>query len=128
MIDKVYLFSKKKSPNVIFYLTRVLVKSSIELLLVLVTLLLNQLGLNSRNSSKPPSSDPNRKKKKKAPSTRKPGGQKRHNGTTLQNEKRGFDAMEKMGVLPYFKGIFCHDHWKPYFKIDCSMSCAMPIT
>ena len=262
-------------------------KSSIELLLVLVTLLLNQLGLNSSNSSKPPSSDPNRKKKKKAPSTRKPGGQKGHKGTTLQkfsdpdviekilvdkttlpkgdyknvgyesrqivdidiarivteyraqvledangkyytasfpegvsrpvqygvnvkvhsvymsqyqlipynrveenfqdqvgipissgsiynfnkdayarleafeaivksklieselchadetginingkrlwlhcvsnnwwtyylpHEKRGLDAMEEMGVLPYCKGILCHDHWKPYFKIDC---------
>jgi transposase len=37
----------------------------------------------------------------------------------LPHEKRGFDAMEEMGVLPYFKGILCHDHWKPYFKIDC---------
>jgi transposase len=27
--------------------------------------------------------------------------------------------MEEMGVLPYFKGILCHDHWKPYFKLDC---------
>lgn len=27
--------------------------------------------------------------------------------------------MEAMGVLPSFKGILCHDHWKPYFKIDC---------
>jgi transposase len=262
-------------------------KSSIELLLMLVTLLLNQLGLNSSNSSKPPSSDPNRKKKKKEPSTRKPGGQKGHIGKTLQkfsdpdvitkipldkttlpqgdykdvgyesrqivdidfsrvvteyraqvlesdsgkryiaqfpegvtrpvqyginvkvhsvymsqfqlvpynrveehfqdqvgipisagsvynfnkdvydkleifeaiikskliesglchadetginingkrrwlhcvsnnwwtyylpHEKRGFAAMQEMGVLPYFKGILCHDHWKPYFKIDC---------
>ncbi len=59
-------------------------KSSIELLLVLVTLLLNQLGLNSSNSSKPPSTDPNREKKKKKPSEKKPGGQKGHNGTTLQ--------------------------------------------
>ena len=262
-------------------------KSSIELLLMLITLLLNQLGLNSSNSSKPPSSDPNRKKKKKEPSTRKPGGQKGHLGKTLQkfsdpdvitkipldkttlpqgdykdvgyesrqivdidfsrvvteyraqvlesdsgkryiaqfpegvtrpvqyginvkvhsvymsqfqlvpynrveehfqdqvgipisagsvynfnkdvydkleifeaiikskliesglchadetginingkrrwlhcvsnnwwtyylpHEKRGLDAMQEMGVLPYFKGILCHDHWKPYFKIDC---------
>ncbi len=262
-------------------------KSSIELLLMLVTLLLNQLGLNSSNSSKPPSSDPNRKKKKKEPSTRKPGGQKGHIGKTLEkfpdpdvikkipldkttlpqgkykdvgyesrqivdidisrvvteyraqvlesdsgkryvaqfpegvsrpvqyginvkvhsvymsqfqlvpynrveehfqdqvgipisagsvynfnkdvydkleifeaivkskliesglchadetginidgkrrwlhcvsnnwwtyylpHEKRGLDAMTEMGVLPYFKGILCHDHWKPYFKIDC---------
>jgi len=59
-------------------------KGAIELLIMLVTLLLNQVGLNSSNSSKPPSSDPNRKKKKKGPGTRKPGGQKGHNGTTLQ--------------------------------------------
>ena len=60
-------------------------KSSIELLLLLVTLLLNLLGLNSSNSSKPPSSDGNlKKKKKKPPSGKKPGGQKGHNGATLQ--------------------------------------------
>ncbi len=262
-------------------------KSSIELLLVLITLLLNQLGLNSSNSSKPPSTDPNRERKKKKPSEKKPGGQKDHDGATLQkfpdpdvieaipvdkksipkgdykdvgyesrqivdidisrviteyraqiledangkcytapfpegvsrpvqyginvkvhsvymsqyqlvpynrvqenfqdqigipisagsiynfnkdayerleifeaivkskliesglchadetginidgqrrwlhcvsnnwwtyyypHEKRGFDAMEEMGVLPWFKGILCHDHWKPYFKINC---------
>ncbi len=38
-------------------------KGAIELLLTLVILMMNQLGLNSQNSSKPPSSDPNRKKK-----------------------------------------------------------------
>ena len=60
-------------------------KSSINLLLVLVTLLLNKLGLNSSNSSKPPSTDPNRKKKKKKdPGEKKPGGQKGHNGKALQ--------------------------------------------
>ncbi|MCK5543334.1 MAG: hypothetical protein KAI40_11640 [Desulfobacterales bacterium] len=60
-------------------------KTAIELLLVLVTLLVNRIGLNSSNSSKPPSSsDPNRKKIKKDPSQKKPGGQKGHNGTTLQ--------------------------------------------
>ena len=60
-------------------------KSSIKLLLVLVTLLLNRLGLNSSNSSKSPSTDPNRKKKKKKKSSKKkPGGQNGHNGTTLQ--------------------------------------------
>ena len=59
-------------------------KASIELLLLLVTLLLNRLGLNSSNSSKPPSSDPNRVKKKKEPGPKKPGGQKGHNGTTLK--------------------------------------------
>ncbi len=58
-------------------------KSSIELLLLLVSLLLNRLGLNSRNSSKPPSSDPNREKKKKS-GQKKPGGQKGHTGKTLE--------------------------------------------
>ena len=24
-----------------------------------------------------------------------------------------------MGVLTRFPGILCHDHWKPYFKLDC---------
>ena len=36
------------------------------------------------------------------------------------HEKRGLDAMNDMGVLPEFKGILCHDHWKPYYKIDCT--------
>jgi transposase len=34
--------------------------------------------------------------------------------------KRGKDAMDDMGILPEFKGILCHDHWKPYYKIDCT--------
>ena len=60
-------------------------RSALEVLLLLVTLLLNRITLNSKNSSKPPSSDPNRKKtSKKGKSDRKPGGQKGHNGTTLE--------------------------------------------
>lgn len=61
-------------------------KSTFELLLLLVSLLLDRLNLNSRNSSKPPSSDPNRKKKKlkKGKRKRKLGGQKGHAGTTLE--------------------------------------------
>ena len=47
-------------------------------------LLVNRLGLNSKNSSKPPSSDPNRKKDIKEPGERKPGGQHGHVGTTLK--------------------------------------------
>ena len=36
------------------------------------------------------------------------------------HEKRGVEAFEAMGVLPWFKGILCHDHWKPYYKLDCT--------
>ena len=36
------------------------------------------------------------------------------------HEKRGLDAMNDMGVLPRFKGILCHDHWKPYYRLDCT--------
>ncbi len=31
------------------------------------------------------------------------------------HQKRGQDAMDAMGVLPYFQGTLCHDHWKPYY-------------
>ena len=51
-------------------------KSSLEVLLLLVAILLSRLGLNSKNSSKPPSADPNRTKEPKNKSDRKPGGQK----------------------------------------------------
>jgi len=55
------------------------------LLLLLVSLLLNRITLNSKNSSKPPSTGPNRKKpSKKGKSNRKPGSQKGHNGTTRE--------------------------------------------
>ena len=57
--------------------------ASLELLLSLVTLLINRLGLNSRNSSKPPSSDPNRKKKRKN-GNNTPGGQPGHTGNHLE--------------------------------------------
>jgi transposase len=58
--------------------------ASLEILLLLVTILTNRLGLNSKNSSKPPSFDPNRKKELKAPGERKPGGQYGHAGSTLK--------------------------------------------
>ena len=71
-------------------------KGAIELLVALVILMMNQLGLNSQNSSKPPSSDPNRKKKKKTSGDRKAGGQKGHTGTTLQK----FDEPDHIENIP----------------------------
>lgn len=56
----------------------------IDLLLMIITLLVNQKNLNSKTSSIPPSADPNRKKEKKHNKEgRKPGGQKGHKGRTL---------------------------------------------
>ena len=54
-------------------------------MLILVTLLLNRITLNSRNSSKPPSTDPNREKRsRRGKSDRKPGGQDGRRGITLE--------------------------------------------
>lgn len=61
-------------------------RTSIELMMVVIGLLANRLGLNSKNSSKPPSSDPNRKKEKKAKG-KKRGAPKGHQGKTLQKVK-----------------------------------------
>jgi len=60
------------------------IKISLETLLLLVTILLNRLGINSKNSSKPPSADPNRTKTPRPSSGRKPGGQPGHTGAMLQ--------------------------------------------
>jgi transposase len=30
--------------------------------------------------------------------------------------KRGCDALNEIGILALYKGIICHDHWKPYYK------------
>ncbi len=59
-------------------------KASIDMLLLLVSILVNRLGLNSKNSSKPPSTDPNRTKKPRTNNNRKPGGQPGHDGKTLR--------------------------------------------
>ncbi|MEE9368943.1 MAG: DUF6444 domain-containing protein [Pontiella sp.] len=58
-------------------------RSLIEVLVLIVTLLVNRIGLNSRNSSKPPSADQNRKKPPCKGNEKKQGGQKGHKGTML---------------------------------------------
>jgi transposase len=35
------------------------------------------------------------------------------------HEKRGRDAMIEMGIIPEYKEILIHDHWKPYLGYDC---------
>ncbi len=31
------------------------------------------------------------------------------------HNNRGNEAMDEIGILPAFKGILCHDHWKAYY-------------
>jgi transposase len=65
------------------------IKSTLSMLILIVKLLVNRLGLNSRNSSKPPSCDPNREKKsKKNELGKKPGGQNGHEGSQLKQVEK----------------------------------------
>ena len=59
-------------------------RSSMEVLLLVMTLLFNRATLNSKNSSKPPSSDPNRLKSSRVKSGKPSGAQSGHVGKTLQ--------------------------------------------
>jgi len=72
-------------------------KSMFEILILVITLLVNRLGLNSTNSSKPPSTDPNRKRQTREKTGRKPGGQMGHVGTTLQKVENP-DRVEEIKV------------------------------
>jgi len=58
-------------------------KASLELLLLVVTMMAERLGLNSKNSSTPPSADPNREKTPRPKTGRKPGGQPGREGKAL---------------------------------------------
>lgn len=59
-------------------------RAALNVLILLVSAMVNRLSLNSRNSSKPPSFDPNRERAPKGQTSRNPGGQKGHVGATLQ--------------------------------------------
>jgi transposase len=59
-------------------------RSSMEVLLLVITLLFNRTILNSKNSSKPPASDLNRLKSSRAKSRKPSGAQLGHVGKTSQ--------------------------------------------
>ena len=84
-------------------------KSVFDLLIVIVTLLLNRLGLNSQNSSKPPSSDPNREKKKKTNgSAKKPGAQPGREGKHLERTSEP----DEMVALPIDRTTLPAGHYQ----------------
>ncbi|VAX27131.1 Mobile element protein [hydrothermal vent metagenome] len=58
------------------------------MLVLIVSLLVNRLGLNSRNSSKPPSKNLTRQRKNKQNPDKKAGGQPGHIGSTLKKVKK----------------------------------------
>jgi len=98
-------------------------KSALEVILLLVTALLNRVTLNSKNSSEPPASDPNRKKGNRKKSDKPSGGQKSHVGTTLQKIEDP-DEIEVITIdrrtLP--KGQYTEDGFetRQVFDIDIS--------
>ncbi|PVZ71653.1 IS66 family transposase [Pelagibaculum spongiae] len=59
----------------------------VRMLMLVVKILLDSKGLNSKNSSIPPSADPNREKKSRAKSNKNPGGQPGHKGSNLSPVK-----------------------------------------
>ena len=98
-------------------------KSALEVILLLVSVLLNRVTLNSKNSSKPPSSDPNRKKGTRKKSDKPSGGQLLHKGKTLQKVEDP-DEIEIITIdrrtLP--KGSYTDDGFetRQVFDIDIS--------
>ena len=34
------------------------------------------------------------------------------------HEKRGCEAMNERGIIPFFQGVLIHDHWKPYYRYE----------
>ncbi len=69
-------------------------RAMFSLLIMVVEIMLEHIGANSKNSSLPPSQDPNRKKTFRKKGKRKPGGQKGHNGTTLEQTNDPDEVIE----------------------------------
>jgi len=98
-------------------------RAALEVLLLLVTLLINRSTLNSKNSSQPPSSDPNRLKPTRQKSGKKAGAQMGHTGKTLEkitNPDYVTSLCVDRGVLP--KGHYHHAGFetRQVFDIDIS--------
>lgn len=97
--------------------------SALKVMLVLIQLLVNRLGINSKNSSTPPSKDQNREKKKKS-NGKKRGGQKGHIGKTLKQIDVP-DEIEEIKIdrrtLP--KGKYTHIGYekRQVFDLDISV-------
>ncbi len=98
-------------------------RAALEVLLILVTILLNRTTLNSKNSNMPPASDPNRLKSTRKKSTKKPGAQTGHIGKTLEKSDDP-DIIKVLSVdrrsLP--KGQYRHVGYetRQVFDIDIS--------
>ena len=70
-------------------------RSVFTVLLLLVQVLSNRIGLDSRNSSKPPSTDTKKKPKPRRPtSNKKPGGQPGRKGNTLKQTEEPDEIKE----------------------------------
>lgn len=100
-------------------------RAVIQLLLAFVQLMVDRLGLNSKNSSKPPSTDQKnaKEKKKRKKSTRKPGGQKGRQGVQLKPVEDP-DVVENISIdrrgLP--KGKYVEDGYESRQVIDFEVS------
>lgn len=95
-------------------------EASINMLLMVVKLLADRLGLNSRNSSKPPASDPNREKKKRTSTGNNRGGQQGHVGQNLQPVDDP-DEIQQINIdrrsLPVGKYVECGFESRQVFDI-----------
>ena len=84
-------------------------RSTLDVLLVVVQLLVNRLSLNSRNSSKPPSSDPNRDRNNQS----KEGGKKRGGQTgSIGSTLRKVDDPDDIKLLEVDRSTLPQGHYR----------------